>query len=223
MGTLLCAIAISALGTLAANAADEAGTKAGLLGKIVKVDVEKKTVTIATMGGHKQTFTVTDDTTIVGPRGGLVHRRLQDRRFHPGLGVTVVANEGVADEIHLGVDRPADRPKGGLRRMRLGFRGTNAGTKQPEVAHEADDENDFPGTIKSVDPEKRMLVITLLTGKDESFILANETKILIGETASEKGLADARLKPGTYVIVLTEGGKKVKEVKTTRKTARKAS
>jgi hypothetical protein len=222
-GALLCSIAICALAAHSTKAADEAATKDGIEGKIVKADVEKNALTISTKSGQKQTFTVTNDTTIVGPRGGIVHKRLEDPRFHPGLTVTVVAKDDVAQEIHLSVDRGSSRRPSG--RARMGFRGRFAvggSASQAAPQQEAEDENEFPGTIKSVNAEKNILVVRLLTGKNESFMVSKDAKVKIDGTPSEKGLADAKLTQGTAVIVITENGNKVKEVRATAKTAKKA-
>jgi len=188
--------------------------------------------------GRDRTFTITDDTTIVGPRGGLVRRRLKDPRFHPGLEITVVPDGKNAKELHLGYDRKdseetANEPKSPSKTpsKRPEERGnvtpaetpkkTEAKTptktaKKGEAPKKDEDEEDeeFPGKIKSVDPTKRMLVITLLNGKDRSFLLSKEAKILVRGTASKQGLQDPMLKAGIPVTVVTdEGGRKVKEVK----------
>jgi hypothetical protein len=222
-GALFCSIAICALAAHSAKAADEAATKEGIEGKIVKADVEKNALTISTKSGQKQTFTVTNETTIVGPRGGIVHKRLEDPRFHPGLTVTVVAKDDVAQQIQLSIDHGSGvrRPSS---RARTGFRGrfaTGGGTAQA-ATQEAEEENEFPGTIKSVNADKNILVVTLLTGKNESFMVSKAAKVTIGGTASDKGLADTKLTPGTSVTVITEGGNKVKEVRATTKTTKKA-
>ena len=71
-------------------------------GKVKKVDHEKSTLTITTDDGKERTFEITDDTTMVGPRGGLVRRGLKDPRFHEGMGLTIVAKGTTATEVHLG-------------------------------------------------------------------------------------------------------------------------
>jgi hypothetical protein len=59
-----------------------------------------------------------------------------------------------------------------------------------------------------------MLVITLLNGKDHSFMIAKDVKILVKGKASSKGLEDPALKAGIPVHVVTDPeGRKVKEVK----------
>jgi hypothetical protein len=42
----------------------------GIEGHLKRVDVEKGTLTITTMSGTERTFSVSEDTTILGPRGG---------------------------------------------------------------------------------------------------------------------------------------------------------
>jgi hypothetical protein len=102
-------------------------------------------------------------------------------------------------------------------------------TAAPKVEKEEaeDDDNEFPGKVKSVDPAKRMLVITLLNGKDRSFLLPSDVKVTVNGRSSRRGLSDASLKTGNSLTVVTEtGGRKVKEVKVslaTRSRLKKAS
>jgi hypothetical protein len=240
LGALLLGAAIGAGGLLSAEPqqskkSDKPEIKGGIEGKVKKVDVDKETLTIIA-DGRERTFTVTDDTTIVGPRGGLVHRRLKDPRFHEGLEITVVAEGKTAKELHLGYDRKdsdekGSAPKSSTKGATKGSeeRGnvtpaekakkteakTPAKTKGETVKKDEEDEDEeFPGKVKSVDPGKRLLVITLLNGKDRSFLLSKDVKILVKGTASKQGLQDPALKAGIPVTVITEeGGRKVKEVK----------
>jgi hypothetical protein len=243
-------VAIIAFGWLAARAADsKSEIKGGIQGKIVKVDAEQGTVTIAPEGGRERTFSVNNETTIVGPRGGIVHHRLKDPRFHPGLSITVVASGEAATELHLGFDRKARKgasststssssngstsessssdstPEPVRRTSRFrGLLGSKPATETPPAkSDEAESEdNDFPGKIKSVDPTRRMLVITLLNGKDRSFLLARDVKITVNGHASRLGLADTLVKPGIPLVVVTdEGGRKVKEVRITPAVSRR--
>jgi hypothetical protein len=248
LGIAACGFAIVAFACLAARAADSAKSeiKGGIEGKIVKVDVEKGTVTISREDGRDRTFTVTDETTIVGPRGGVVHRRLHDARFHPGLSVTIVANGEAASEMHLGFDRKArkgasssstssgsstgntadDSTPAPVRRTSR-FRGilsSKPATDTPAAkSDDADaEDNDFPGKVKSVDPARHLLVVTLLNGKDRSFMVARDVKIMVNGHASRHGLADTMVKPGIPLVVVTEeGGRKVKEVKVTPAVSRR--
>jgi hypothetical protein len=218
-GTLLCAIAIAALATVSAQAAGS-DVKGGVEGKVVKVDATKGTVTITSEGSEK-TYNVSATTQIVGPRGGLVHRRLHDKRFHEGLPITVVATGTTATQLLLGVDRKAGSAAGaksGTDRS-SGFRGE--GAKSEEAGE--DEDNEFPGKVKSVDADKNLLVVTLLTGKDRSFMVGGEAKFTVGRRVSQKGLSEPALKQGASVTVVTDdGGKKVKEVKVEGVAARRA-
>jgi hypothetical protein len=242
-----CCAAIIAFGLVAARAADsKPEIKGGIQGKIVKVDAEKGTVTIAREDGRERTFGVNDETTIVGPRGGIVHHRLKDPRFHPGLSITVVASGETASELHLGFDHKArkgtssasaasgtspesnssDSTPAPVRRTSRfrGILGSKSSTETPPAkSEEAESEdNDFPGKIKSVDPARRMLVVTLLNGKDRSFLLSHDVKIMVNGRASRLGLADTIVKPGIPLVVVTdEGGRKVKEVRVTPAVSRR--
>src|SRR5262245_31104042 len=205
LGILMLSAAIGAAGLLPADAQetkkfDKPDIKGGIEGKVKRVDVDKETLTI-TVHGKERTFTITDATTIVRRRGGVVRRRLKDPRFHAGLEIIVVAEGKTAKELHLGYDRKdadeaAGEPKSPTKAAPKQERGnvapaetakkteakTPAKTATKGEAAKKDDveeDEEFPGKVKSVDPAKRMLVITLLNGKDRSFLLSKEVKILV--------------------------------------------
>src|SRR5262249_43679770 len=117
----------------------------GIEAKVKQVHVEAGKLTVTTTDGRDRTFTITDDTTIVGPRGGVVRRRLKDPRFHPGLAITVVASGGTAKELHLGYDRKDSDEKSAPSKA-----ATKEGAKVRAQAPD-DDEDEFPGKVKSVD------------------------------------------------------------------------
>jgi hypothetical protein len=191
--------------------------KGGIEGKVKKVDPDKMTVTITTSDGKERTFTVSDDTTMVGPRGGLVKRGLKDPRFHEGMEVTVVASGTKATEVHLGFDRRASGAAGEQAGKATEAKPVTPGAaaKGKEGAKEgAGEDKEYPGKVKSVDPGKHVLVISLLNGQDRSFMIAKDVKMSVKGTASQKGLEDPALKAGTPITVVTDaGGRKVKEVK----------
>ncbi len=72
-----------------------------------------------------------------------------------------------------------------------------------------------------------MLVVSLVNGKDRSFLLSNDVKVLVNSRVSRKGLSDPALQAGAPLTVITEvGGRKVKEVKVstaTRSRVKKAA
>jgi hypothetical protein len=202
--------------------------KGGIEGKVKKVDHEKSTLTITTVEGKERTFEITDDTTMVGPRGGLVRRGLKDPRFHEGMELTIVAKGATATEVHLGFSRHTEGAASTKTTKERPSTTTTdkSSTKTTEAksaakdkvkaaAHEEEDEDiEMPGKVKSVDPAKHMLVITLLNGKDHSFMIAKETPVLVKGAASKRGLEDPALKVGAKVHVVTDAeGHKVKEVK----------
>jgi hypothetical protein len=245
----LCSLIVGTALLAAPNVqAKESEIKDGIPGTVVKVDAAQGTVTIAEKEGRERTYTVNQETQIIGPRGGIVHSRLHDHRFHAGLPITVVANGTTAAELHLGYDRkaragrataprattttaPAETPAttdagtttppatptpGTTRTAR--FRGVEARRSAAKEAkeEEEDEDNEFPGKVKSVDPTRHMLVITLVNGKDRSFLVSSEAKVLVNSRASRHGLGDPALQPGAALTVVTEeGGRKVKEVKLT--------
>src|SRR5262249_6489223 len=111
LGVFVCSVAI-----LSASADDQkTEIKGGIPGKVKKVDVDTQKLTITTDQGRERTFTVNDDTTMVGPRGGKVRRRLKDPRFHEGMSVTIVADGATATEIHLGFQHKDDEEKSAAR------------------------------------------------------------------------------------------------------------
>jgi hypothetical protein len=198
----------------------------GIEGRIKSVDVNGHTLTI-TSEGRVRTFTVTDETTMVGPRGGKVRHRLKDPRFHEGFRVTVVAKGTTAEEVHLGFAKEQDgkttehevrRPSGAELEKTLRRPETTAKAVATEKAaskrEEDDEDNEVPGRVVKMDPTRRILVISLLNGKERSFLLPNDIKILVKGVVSKQGLREPALRAGAHVEVVTdEGGHKVKEVK----------
>jgi hypothetical protein len=247
------ALTLSALfcaGATLSRADDSKGEKSqipgGIEGKVKMVDVENGKLTITT-GGRDRTFTITDDTVMVGPRGGKVRRHLKDPRFHEGFSVTVVAKGDTATEVHLGLARQEDEGKAvSPRNVRTQRRppavpdatpetrvakkvsptasDSKTGVKGKELQKlEEEDDAEIPGKIKSFDPRRRVLVITLLNGKNRSFFLANDVPVHVKGEISKRGLADPALKIGAPVTVVTdEGGRKVKELQFSQPPLKKA-
>jgi hypothetical protein len=237
VSTLVLGTAICLAGSIFAGGDDQKKPiKGGIEGHVKSVDLEGKKLTITTAQGKERTFTVTDETTMVGPNGGKVRRHLKDPRFHEGFPVTIVPDGNTADEIHLGFAKDAvgaehkETAKQGTKtesRTETASKTSKSSTteattasrnKQKEAAKQAedDDEDEILGHIKSFDASKRLLVITLLNGKTRSFILAQNVPVHVKGTtaASREGLNDPHLKAGAAIIVVTdEGGRKVKELK----------
>src|SRR5262249_52074148 len=90
------------LATAGLLTADEKKKEEGIKGKIVKVDATKNTITIKTDSGNK-TFTLTDDTKYIGPRGGVSEAGIKDDRIAVGNEVRIVTAKGgkTAQEVHL--------------------------------------------------------------------------------------------------------------------------
>jgi len=105
LGVFVCWAAI-----LSASADDKkTEIKGGIEGKVKKVDADAQKLTVTTEQGRERTFTVNDDTTMVGPRGGKVRKRLKDPRFHEGMSLTIVAEGNTATEVHLGFQHKDER------------------------------------------------------------------------------------------------------------------
>jgi hypothetical protein len=96
--------------------------KGGIEGHVVKVNVEGKTLTIATARGQERTFTITEETHMFGPNGGKVKKHLRDPRFREGFAVTVVPDGTKAEEIHLGFAKDA-----------IGYKGETTGKARTET------------------------------------------------------------------------------------------
>jgi hypothetical protein len=71
-------------------------------GKVLKVDVAKKTITVQTDDGRK-TYMVNDDTKFTGPKGGKSDDGIKDDRLVKGAEITLViaGNNRTAREVHL--------------------------------------------------------------------------------------------------------------------------
>jgi hypothetical protein len=236
LGALVAGATICAVGLLSAYAqepkkSEKAEIPGGIEGTIKGVDKEKGTVSVLTTDGKSRTFTVTDDTTIVGARGGKVRTRLNDRRFREGLDITVVATGTTAKELHLGIYRrdpnetPAEKPKGVAKKRltRKAIEDAAIAKKTPSKTGDAtkpaedqeDEDDEVLGKVKSYNTTggRHLLVVALLNGKSRTFFLARDVKVLVKGKAAKDGLADPAIKEGTPITVLTEPGtSKVKEL-----------
>jgi hypothetical protein len=244
LGAIVLGTAICSAGVLISRADElKAAThdiKGGVEGRVKSVDPDKEALTVVLENGRTRTFTITEETTMLGPRGGKVRHRLKDPRFREGFPVIIVPEGNTAAEVHLGFARDAETKAGGAEpatrvtrprptepetepaprttRPRPTPTDTEPATTSPGRAasktEEDDDEAEIPGMVKRIDPSRRILVVTLLNGKDRSFILPSDIKVLVRGAASRQGLRDPALKAGTHIDVITEeGGHKVKEVK----------
>jgi hypothetical protein len=71
-------------------------------GKVVRVDVKKKVLTVQTDEGRK-VYTVSDDTKFIGPKGGVSDAGLKDDRLVAGaeIKLVVAGNNRTVREVHL--------------------------------------------------------------------------------------------------------------------------
>jgi hypothetical protein len=216
-GTTICAFGLFSAGAQEAKKAEKPKIPGGIEGHVKSVDVEKGTLTIVTTAGAERTYNVTDETTMLGPRGGKVRRHLHDPRFHEGMDLTVVASGATAKEIHLGFRHR--EPAGEAAKHKAAIKTKSAATKRfaPKAAadeEEADDEdNEIPGTVKSYNAERRLLVVSLLNGTSRPFFLSRDLKVQVKGAISKHGVADPAIKEGAHVIVhVEEGGRRVREL-----------
>jgi hypothetical protein len=79
--------------------------------KVTKVDADKKVVSVTTEDGKKMQLKISDDTKIVGPRGGVSDQRLKDDRLVAGaeIKVTMSADGKTVKQIQLPLRKPADK------------------------------------------------------------------------------------------------------------------
>jgi hypothetical protein len=237
-GAMICAVGLFSAQAQETKKSEKAEIPGGIEGTIKGVDKEKGTVSVLTPNGKTQTYTVTEDTTIVGARGGRVRSRLNDRRFREGLDITVVPTGTKAKELHLGFYRrepgeSTEKPKSVAKKTRRQIREeaeaelakanakkvtpkavTEAATK-PAVEEDEDGDDEILGKVKSYNANsgRHVLVVTLLNGKSRSFFLSKEVKVLLHGKPAKDGLSDPSLKEGTTITVLTEGGSsRVKEL-----------
>ncbi len=241
-GAAICACGLSPVSSQETKKSEKPEIPGGIEGHVKSVDHGKETLSIIASTGRERTFKVTEETTMVGPRGGKVRRRLNDKRFHPGMELTVVPDGNTAAQIHLGFSRrqPGDSadvasaskskptPSRGAvaQQTTAGVAKKTESTKLGKMAKaapadEGDDEDDeILGKVKSFEPEHRVLVVTLLNGKTRSFFLANDVKLMVKGTPSKQGLKDPAIKDGAVISVFVEaGGRRVRELHITPATA----
>jgi hypothetical protein len=230
-GTTICAYGLFSAGAQEAKQAEKPQIPGGIEGHVRSVDTEKETLTIVTPAGTLRTFNVNEDTTMLGPRGGKVRHRLHDRRFNEGISLTVVASGATAKEIHLGFRhrQPGGSAESGKSVAKRGGTAPESTSGSPTTkskayakkaaeaaakAEEEDDEdNEIPGTVKSYNADRRLLVVSLLNGHRRSFFLSRDLPVLVRGVASKQGVADPALKEGAHVTVHVEdGGRRVKEL-----------
>lgn len=85
-----------------------------------------------------------------------------------------------------------------------GTSNSTAKTRISKASPEVDEDNEFPGKVKSFDSNRRVLVVELLNGKSRSFMLSSDVTVLVKGTASKKGLKDSALKSGAHITVITD-------------------
>jgi len=88
---------------------DDKDTSKTIAGKVTKVDATKNTVSVTTDDGKKMDLTVTDDTKIVGPRGGISKDRLKDDRLTVGAEIKVTMDGKKVKQIELPARKSGDK------------------------------------------------------------------------------------------------------------------
>jgi hypothetical protein len=80
-------------------------------GKVVRVDIKKKALTVQTEEGRK-VYTISDDTKFIGPKGGVSDAGLKDDRLAAGAEIKLViaGNNRTVREVHL-PERSKDKEK----------------------------------------------------------------------------------------------------------------
>jgi hypothetical protein len=87
--------------------------KDGKKAKIVKVDVDKMTISVVLADGKKLDLVINDDVQFIGPRGGVSKERIKDDRVAKDKEITLVYDAGgrKLKEIHLAVRTSDDKDK----------------------------------------------------------------------------------------------------------------
>jgi hypothetical protein len=219
MRTLVVALLATAVGTFGmVSGGEKTGTKDGIHGYIKAVDVAKKTLTVITSDGKEKIFEISKETVMVGPRGGAIRRHLKDPRFHEGFPITVMAKGADANEIHLGYAKDAKTGK-------LSKEDAAKLKERLKAAKEIEEKDDVDllGHVKSFDSTKRMLVVSLVNGKNKSFLLSKDTPVKVKGAVSKRGIMDPAISSGAAVIVVTDADmRKVKEIRISQAKAKKA-
>jgi hypothetical protein len=94
--------AVSTLVTLFVFALAAAAADKEVKGKLVRVDLKKKTLTVQTDDGNK-VYTISDDTKFIGPKGGESDAGIKDDRLTKGaeLKLIIAGNNRTVREVHL--------------------------------------------------------------------------------------------------------------------------
>jgi hypothetical protein len=104
---------VVAVSVLAAQTKDKDAKKDAkeFKAKVVKVDADKKILTVTLDDGKRKDFMIAEDTKILGPRGGVSKERLKDDRLAVGAEITLVmgADGKTVKEVRLPVGKGADK------------------------------------------------------------------------------------------------------------------
>jgi hypothetical protein len=70
---------------------------------LVKVDLEKKVLTVKTDDGKEEHYDVNDETKFIGPKGGVSDQKIKDDRLVKGaeLKLVIAGNNKTIREVHL--------------------------------------------------------------------------------------------------------------------------
>jgi hypothetical protein len=180
--------------------------KDGISGKIKSVDIQGKTLTMTTAAGKEQTFTISNETILLGPLGGRVTRNLRDPRFRQGFPITVVADGKAAVKIVFGFAQYAEKDKAGngnALEAELSASSVKPDAAKTTIAAAKAKEaiKEISGKIKSFDPERQVLVMTLSSGKDRPYLLTKDLAVLVDGKASKEGAKNLALKVGAAIKV----------------------
>ena len=80
VGLTLCVVGLLSVAAQEPKTSEKPEIPGGIEGHVKSVDHDKKTLTIIGTGAKERVFAITEDTLMVGPRGGKVRRHLNDPR-----------------------------------------------------------------------------------------------------------------------------------------------
>lgn len=189
-------------------------------GTIVKVDKDKKMVTISTDDGKKD-FLVGTSTKIMDDKGKVVKEGLADSRIKVGEEVTIVlatATSKTMKEMHLAkaeaVKDTTKDTKSTKTETASGKKPTTDDSKKGIREAKTEIKGGIKGKLTKIDADKNMFSLTTDDGKKMDFTLSDKTEFIGPRGGKSKdGMKDDRFVVGAEVtVVAASGGKAASEV-----------
>jgi hypothetical protein len=184
-------------------------------GKIVKIDADKKIVTVTTADGKKD-FAIAADTKFLDEKGKTTKDGIKDKRLIAGAEITIVtaATGKTIKELHLNASTTTTKDTKKDTKETVDLK-KDAKKDVKEAKSETTKEiKGIKGTVTKVDAAKNTFLVTTEEGKKMEFSIGDKTEF-IGPRGgvSKDGIKDDRFVAGAEVIIVTGGtGKAVAEI-----------